>query len=347
MLARGLSAEGFRVAHIVYPLPGPRPLAGHLPTVVERGERRSPRGLPGGPAEVATIWKAMRRADAAVYVFRGASTGHLTAVAAFCEAFRRKLVFSGSNDLDFDLQRPDRHWLKLLFYRLAMGGTDCLVAQTEQQLELARQALPRLHCARVIRSFAEAGESEPLDPESFLWVDRLVSYKCPHRYLELAAALPDARFRMIAPLTAETPPGMLEDLQAAADRLPNLELLAPMPRPQLLDLIRRSVAIVSTSLAEGMPNTFLEAWARGVPVLTLHVDPDGIVSGRGLGLAAGGSWDSFLRGAAGLWREPGLRVQTAERSRAYMESTHSPSAVINRWAELLSDVLADSKRSAG
>ena len=338
MLARGLSLQGFSVAHIVYPISEPRAAESPFPTIVERGGQRT-LGKLSAAAEVATIWKALRRADAAAYVFRGASAGHLTATAAFCRTFQRTLVFSGSSDLDFDLRRPDRHRLQLSLYRLAMGWTDRVVAQTEQQLELACRAFPSLRRPTVIPSFAQAGESEPLKAEAFLWVDRLVDYKRPHLYVRLAEALPEARFRMVIPVTSETPPGMLEHLHAAADRLHNLELVAPKPRPELMDLIRRSVAIVSTSLVEGMPNTFLEAWARGVPVLTHHVDPDGVVSGNGLGIAACGSWEGFVEGAEALWRDPSLRANAAQRGRLYIERVHSPEAVVKRWTELLSDVL--------
>jgi hypothetical protein len=46
-----------------------------------------------------------------------------------------------------------------------------------------------------------------------------------------------------------------------------------------------------------MPNTFVEAWGHGVPVLTLSFDPDGVVDAYGLGIAARGSWERFVAGA--------------------------------------------------
>jgi glycosyltransferase involved in cell wall biosynthesis len=41
--------------------------------------------------------------------------------------------------------------------------------------------------------------------------------------------------------------------------------------------LEAAVALVSTSSHEGMPNTFVEAWGHGVPVLTLSFDSDGVV----------------------------------------------------------------------
>ena len=76
-------------------------------------------------------------------------------------------------------------------------------------------------------------------------------------------------------MTDETRPGLAEEVDSAVEQIENLEVLGQLPHEQLLSLIDRAVAVVSTSAAEGMPNVFLEAWARGVPVLSLDYDPDG------------------------------------------------------------------------
>jgi glycosyltransferase involved in cell wall biosynthesis len=97
--------------------------------------------------------------------------------------------------------------------------------------------------------------------------------------------------------------------------------------------------VVTTSSIEGMPNTFLEAWARGVPVLSLAVDPDRRLADDGLGLMAGGSMERFTEQAAALWRDPALRAEIGERARRFVQQTHSPDAVADRWVELLRGLL--------
>ena len=335
-LAHALKAKGLRVAHVVYPVPEPRRVDASSPTLVERSDWQGGRRL-GQAFETGAIWRGLQRADAKAYIVRG-SGGHVIAASAFCRARGRGFVFSSSSELDFDFARPDRVSRMLQIYKASLRLAARLALQTEAQRELALRALPDSDPV-VIPSFAEPGPSTNGTGEYFLWVDRLVEYKLPDRYVELAEALPDARFRMVACPMSETPPGMVERIEAAAERLPNLELLQPRPRSELLEEMRNAVALVKTSQIEGMPNGFLEAWARGVPVLSLSVDPDGKIANNDIGVVADGSIERLIEAAASLWRDPELRTATGERARRFVQDVHSPEAVADRWVALLEELI--------
>jgi glycosyltransferase involved in cell wall biosynthesis len=332
MLAHALKSRGLRVAHIVYPVKEPRRVDASSPWLVERSEWQRHRRL-GELAETAAIWRGLRRADAEAYIVRGGG-GHLIAASSFCRALRRRLIFSSSSELDFDFVRPDRNPRTLRLYKASLRFADELVVQTRQQRELARRAFPDRDPV-VIPSFAEPAPSANGRGKYFLWADRLVEYKLPDRYVELAEALPDASFRMVGSVTNETPPGMAERIETAAGRLPNLELLPPRPRSQLLDEMQQAVAVVKTSCIEGMPNAFLEAWARGVPVLSLNVDPDAKIEDNRIGVAARGSMERLIGAAAALWGDPDQRLAIGERARRFIQDVHSPGAVADRWVALL------------
>jgi glycosyltransferase involved in cell wall biosynthesis len=100
-----------------------------------------------------------------------------------------------------------------------------------------------------------------------------------------------------------------------------------------------AVAVVKTSRVEGMPNTFLEAWARGVPVLSLNVDPDAKIASNDIGVAADGSMERLIDAATSLWRDPELRTATGERARRFIRDVHSPDAVADRWVALLEELI--------
>jgi glycosyltransferase involved in cell wall biosynthesis len=334
-LAHALKAKGLRVAHVVNPVPEPRLVDASSPTLVERPEWKG--GRLSQLTETRAIWRALASADAEAYIVRG-SGGHVIPASTFCRTRKRSFVFSSSSELDFDFERPDRNRRMLQIYKASLRFAARLALQTEQQRELALRVLPHSDPV-VIPSFAEPAPAANGTGEYFLWADRLVEYKLPDRFVELAEALPDVRFRMVACEMVETQPGMPERIAAAAARLPNLELLPPRPRNELLAEMENAVAVVKTSRVEGMPNTFLEAWARGVPVLSLNVDPDAKIANNDIGVVAGGSMERLIEATDTLWRNRELRTEMGERARRFIDDVHSPEAVADRWVALLEELI--------
>jgi glycosyltransferase involved in cell wall biosynthesis len=336
LLARALTARGLDVAHVVYPIADPVPLEPPTPALIER---RPPSGGSRlhSLREFFDIWPALSKADARIVVVRG-SGGYVVPAATWCARHRRAFVFAASNELDFDLERPDRRSATLHAYGHAARRAQRLIVQTERQAELARKVFPGLEPI-VIPSFAEPAEPARAEPEYFLWSDRLTGYKRPEKYLELAAAMPEARFRMIAFPTQETSAELRDRVESAARALPNLELLPRRSRREALAEMELAIAIVKTSKVEGMPNTFLEAWARGVPVLSLSVDPDDRIAERGVGLLAEGSMERLIEGARQLRGDPELRAAIGARGRAFVRDHHSLDAVADRWAGILGELL--------
>ncbi len=338
LLAQSLARKGTRVAHIVFPPEDPVIPEGLSLELVSRGPHT------GGPPvarhllEALRIWRALRNADADIYIIRG-STPALGVAGLFCRVWRRRLVFSAANDVDFTLERllDRRHRSGL--YRFGIRSATALVAQSEQQLAMARVAFPEVARTISIPSFGEPPEivaPEEDHAQAFLWIGRLIEYKRPLDYLRLASELPDMQFWMIG-VDNESDP-VADRVRFEAAGLHNLELLEPRPHAATMELVRQAMAIVSTSRLEGMPNVFLEAWNRGIPVLSLEFDPDGIIAREGLGIAAEGSWQGFVEGARVLSRQGSERGALGHRARAYMRETHSPDAVSNRWGELLREL---------
>jgi glycosyltransferase involved in cell wall biosynthesis len=334
-LAKGLAERGLRVAHIVYPI---EEVANPIPglDVVQRPEYRGQGGPLAKLHEAVAIWRALRAADAQVYILRGRGL-HLLVAPMFARLRRRRrgIVMSGSNDFDFT---PGGR-IGAFLYRRAIGAADAVVCQTEQQRRIAVRELPHPDEISVIRSFAEPAEPRSGDPEAFLWPARIVEFKRPLKYVELAEALPEAKFRMVGWAIEETPAELEQEVRERAARLENLELLESRPRAQLLALFDEAVAVVVTSGNEGMPNVFLEAWMRSIPVLSLGFDPDGVIEKEGVGFAAGDDWGKFTSAAEQLWRDPELGVRLGAAGRRYAIKTHDPSAVASQWLATVEELL--------
>jgi glycosyltransferase involved in cell wall biosynthesis len=332
LLARTLAARGLRIAHIVWPIEDPLPPEPGMPTVVQRPPFRGGRRAVGGAREALSIWQSLRVADASSYLFR-TGRSRLIAGALFCQVHRRKLIYAGAHDLDFTFDgAPGTHGPPS---RAALRRTDAIVTQTQQQLALAQAALGKDHLVTTIPSFVEPVPPAEHKPEAFIWIGRLAPYKQPLEYVRLAEALPDRQFRMVFMEAQDPAPSVVAELRAAAERLPNLELLGRVARRRVLEVIERSFAVVSTSTHEGMPNVFLEAWARAVPVLSLQCDPGGQIARQNAGLVAGGSRAELVRNAGSLSQDPALRGQLGANGRRYVNAAHDPTLVADQWMLVL------------
>jgi glycosyltransferase involved in cell wall biosynthesis len=325
------------VALIVFPLEDPIVPDQPRLTILQRARHAGRRGVAGQILEAERMWLALHRADARVYVVR-TGTPAIGLAALFCSVRRRAFVFSSAGTNDFTFEDFAATPVRLKLYRFGVCAAQAVVVQTKEQIRLAHDVFPGLRRVVEIASFVELREAGALDPEAFVWIGRLVPHKQPMEYVKLARALPEARFRMIAVEGNDTPPALAAALRAAAADVPNLDLLGPRSHTEIGDLLARAVASVSTSEYEGMPNVFLEAWARGVPALSLNVDPDGRIASDALGVAASGSWQRFVDGARDLWNGRADRVSLSARTRSYVRRAHSPESVGSRWHALVEEL---------
>ena len=231
-LARGLARRGRRTVHVVYPVTD---RIEELPDSLRLVERSHYVGH-GGPIaklrEALAIADSLARANADTYILRCFGL-HLPVGVLVAKLARRRAIISGSNDIDFVPAAHGCGRISALIYRWAFKTADLIVCQTEQQAEVARREYPRQKTT-VIRSFAEEAEPSTRPPEAFLWVGRVVGYKRPLAFVELAKQIPERKFRMVCIESSETSSALLAEIRRAAAPVDNLELLDAMPRERLM-----------------------------------------------------------------------------------------------------------------
>jgi glycosyltransferase involved in cell wall biosynthesis len=326
LIAQALRRRGRRVALSVANVPA------ELPDVVDGIEivRLPPFG-PGGRNFLRFALAAWRDVDAEVIVQRAA--GSFTGlVGAPARLRRRRFVYSTASDLDFDPDLLSHGIVAPRLFRLGVRCARVIVVQTDAQAELCRTRWRR-PCA-VIRSVAEPAPPRAAEPDAFLWIGRINANKRPEAVVELAERLPHAHFRMVL-AGSRTESALDQRVRSRAAALPNVEVLGPQTRDGLVPMLDRAVAILSTSLAEGMPNVLLEGWARGVPGLVLSHDPDGLIHRRGLGWSADGSPERLAELAAAAWATRRDQAELSARCRAYVAAEHAPDQIAARWEEVL------------
>lgn len=318
LLARALRARGRRVTLTVLDAPG------SLPESVDGvGIITLPRP-PAGAGRARLVADLLRRVDADVFVQRAA--GSYTGVVGLAARLRRRrFVYSSASDFDFDTTYLADDAAARRLFPIGVRCAQEIVVQTDAQAQLCRREWGRE--GTVIRSIAERAPARAASPDAFVWVGRMAPYKRPEAFVGLAERVPQAHFWMVGEAPAE--------IRARAAGCANLELLEPRPRPQLTALIERAVAVVSTSEKEGMPNVFLEGWARGVPALSLSHDPDTIIERHGLGAVAGDSLDRLAQLASTAWEDRARQGTIAARCRDYIAREHAADEVAARWERVL------------
>lgn len=284
------------------------------------------------PAPLLSLWRALRATPATTFYQRCALP--LTGlVAHHCARTGRRFVFAAANDRDLDGRA--REVLGAARYALFTYGlrrADPIVAQSEAQIRLAPPALRSR--MTVMPSAFEARGIEPRpepDRPAILWVGNLLAKKAPLELLSLARALPDVAFIAVAP--EATDPQLAARFTREVASLPNVERHGRLRPEELAVLYRRASLLLSTSEAEGVPNVFLEAWARGVAIVTLRFDPGDLLATHGLGWVLASSDP-----AADLRRrlEDVIARRTAgTAARHYVLSRHSATRVLDQFEAML------------
>ncbi len=148
-----------------------------------------------------------------------------------------------------------------------------------------------------------------------LWVANLGPRKRPELFVELARRGNGSglRFVMIG--------GRDDALYVQSlfrDAPPNLEWLGRRSFEEALAWFDRAAFFVNTSTAagEGFPNTYVQAWLRGVPVFALEVDPDGIVTREELGRLCP-DVETILADLRALAAQPGEYDRLAKSAREF------------------------------
>jgi len=336
ILARLFAANGYRVSMISLDYGQPNPVLVDGVTVYKAFRERA-----GVPVlrflhpRLTSMWRALRRVDADIYYQRSSAmwTG---VIAEFCNRHGKRSIYAGASDRDFEIGQEqielgrDR-WL----YRRGLARVDAIVAQNAFQVASCQTHHGR--GAVLIPSCYELpADAQPGAGDEVLWVGTIHNYKRPEMLLELAERLPQRRFVMVGGPSVggeRLQPGYFEAIRARAARLPNVEFTGFLPLAEVERRFDRARALVSTSVYEGMPNVFLQAWARGVPTVAT-VDVGAVVNTVFSGIDDGAAQIEALLADEAAWR------QRSAQCREHFQRNHSSGEVLARYARLFEGLLS-------
>ncbi len=231
-----------------------------------------------------------------VYIQRGGGfeTG-ITGHAAY--KTNKPFLFMTSSTWDVDgTHEKERGFLYGRAYMHGFNRASSIITQTDHQHDLLMKNYNR--SSLVLRSAHPIPSVLPENREGVLWVGRCEPCKNPGLFLNLAEKMPDV------PCTMVCPPAnleeMFEEIKTKAASINNLRFLPGVSFDETERLFASHRIMVNTSTQEGYPNTYVQSFKWGAPVVTALFDPDSIIERNGMGLRTGDDVEAMKRSVLAL-----------------------------------------------
>ncbi|MDD5088132.1 MAG: glycosyltransferase family 4 protein, partial [bacterium] len=173
----------------------------------------------------------------------------------------------------------------LLAHRGSRAADLVLVPKRDKQEQLLRKGLRSQIFGNALPSIPASDVQTHEGRPRALWAASVKQWKQPEKFIELASRCRDldAEFVMIGSIQED---GYREIVANAVRDLPNFRYEGFVPLTQVRDAFRQSHVFVNTSVSEGFGTSLIHAWQHGVPVATLGVNPDRLITDRQLGIVA-------------------------------------------------------------
>ena len=280
------------------------------------------------------VWKALDQANADIYFLRWGLAG----ITSFYSFFKnKKFIYSVASDSAIDRKLANPKFYNYYLNKLDIKRADVVIAQTIRQQEVLMRKIRRESILIKSMHILPDGKPQKNAPSTILWVSTIRRIKQPELFLKLAKELPVYRFQMVGPPTWDSPE-YSKEIQRLASEIPNLEFIGFVPYYEINLYFDRASIFVNTSSFEGFPNTFLQAWARYTPVISLNVDPDGTICKYKLGFHSK-RFEQMVEDVKLLLNDERLREEMGMNGRKYVEREHDVKHIRQKYAKVFRGLL--------
>lgn len=216
------------------------------------------------------------------------------------------------------------HRIERAFLLYGIRNAHLILAQTTWQQSRLAARYGRSD-TQLVRNFspAVAPPARKTSRRNVIWIANLKPLKNPGAFVRLARSLAgnaEVRFVMIgAPMLQDQ---WTFDVLRQIEAAPNVDYLGARSQDEVDHALREARVLVNTSDYEGFSNTFVQAWMREVPVVSLHVDPDQLLSAHGLGFLSR-TEEQLQRDVGRLLDDQELAADIGRRCREHALRNHS------------------------
>lgn len=281
------------------------------------------------------IWRALRRADAQIYLSKAFSLG-MVLPALFCRLHKRKYVYRTASVRECNGAYTGEHPLRGKAVLWALRSARKVLTQNHRDAEhlLATTGVRSM----VIRNGHRLEPAEDLPRDTILWVGRSVPVKRPELFVAMARQMPDLHFTMICRRWEKD--DNYADLLAQARECGNLNFIESVGFREISDYFKRAQVFVNTSDTEGFPNTFIQACNSAAPILSLNVNPDGFLDEYNCGICCNGNRGALADSLRTLLAD-GLGAGLGRNGRQYVLEHHDVTRIVEQYKTLFFEVAAE------
>jgi hypothetical protein len=256
--------------------------------------------------------------DCDVFCTFGVQTVSAAVIASAHAAGKKAVLVLGSDgDLDAKfLTDPDYvnpYGDRASVCRFILDQADVIVCQTQEQQQLLKERFGRdgivienpIDLEDFDRRAATPPEQRSPDRRPVLWVGRAESiHKRPMLAVEIAKRCPEIPFLLVM---NPRDPATIRD---------------HVPPPEMPALMASSLAMLNTSSLEGFPNTFLQAGAARIPIVSLLVG-DRFLDQSGAGVYCHGDLERAATELRRLRLDPAISTTMGQAGRRWVDHHHN------------------------
>jgi glycosyltransferase involved in cell wall biosynthesis len=274
------------------------------------------------------LYKSLKNQKADIYYCRMRDFRHILAFWA-ARKVKAKFVMGLASNLDVSnfykrfkyqyLTSPKNLWnistslLIEIIQPLLLKKADMVIVQHEmQKRDLLKKNIP----SRILPNLfddSNALNSSFKSSTDFIHIGRLDKRKGFIVFFKLIQKTPFYNYKIVGLPSNRATFSYYNKLK----EFKNVKLLGRLNHSQVIEEIANSRALISTSPMEGFPNVFIEAWACGIPVLSLYFDP-GIIEQQELGKVAKGNLEILINEMGNTTK----CEEFAKRAKQYVQNNH-------------------------
>lgn len=293
-------------------------------------------------SKIIYLWNAFKKSDSDIYFHYGDSLG---IISIFAYLMGKRSIYKIASDVLLDrslIVNKIKEFKRSKFNSRVLGNwidiklSSVICLQNQYQSKMLKKGYNKN--GKIIKSHMEINDVD-LDKKSdipiVLWVGSMAEVKQPWLVIELAKMMPSVKFQMIGGYQGD--PTLYNNMKKQSEELENFEFLGVVPFDEINYYFNKAWILVNTSMFEGFPNSFLQAWMNYMPVVSINANPDDLITNYKLGFYSRNLKHlkedlSILLNNKDLIKEMGIN------GRQYVEKEHDIKNIIQKYIKLFESI---------